>query len=240
MTGSRASSVSVVVSESAGVGSTSRYAPTIRRWLSTELASDELEKQKRRLVCRVQIVEHQHEGPRVRRAPQEGRHGIEEPEARPLGLGRRRRGRLGEEGAELGEELRHVGGSLAKLGSESVRLGIAKVRPQRLHPGPVGGGAAGLPAAADESSRSARSGVGDQLVCETALADTGLAHEQEQPSASGDRVVEALDELGELVLAADERAARPLDCVIGRHRLLRGCHQMESRVLREYRPLELA
>ena len=84
-----------------------------------ELAGDELEKQERGLVCRVQVVEHQHQRPRGRRALQEGGHGIEEPEARSLGLERRRRRQIGEEVAELGKQLGHVGGSLAKLGAKS-------------------------------------------------------------------------------------------------------------------------
>ena len=79
----------------------------------------------------------------------------------------------------------------------------------------------------------------DQLLGESALADTGLAHEQEQPSAAGERVIETLDELGELALAAHERAARTGDDAIGCRRLLRRC-QLQSRVLREDRPLELA
>ena len=57
-----------------------------------KLAGDELKKQERRLVGRVQVVEHEHQRPPGRRALQKGGHGIEEPEARSLRLERRRRG----------------------------------------------------------------------------------------------------------------------------------------------------
>ena len=78
----------------------------------------------------------------------------------------------------------------------------------------------------------------DQLLGEAALADAGLADEQEQAPAAGEGIIETADQLGQFALAAHERAARGLRRRLGRRRLLR--RQVESRVLREYRPLELA
>ena len=78
-----------------------------------ELARDELEKQERGLVGRMQVVEHEHQRARGRRTLQEGRHGIEESEARSIGLERRRRRQITEAVAELGEEPGYVGGALA-------------------------------------------------------------------------------------------------------------------------------
>ena len=112
-------------------------------------------------------------------------------------------GRSGEEIAELREEPGEVGGSLAKLGSETFRVGIAKIRPQGLDPGPVGGGAARLPAAADQDSRAARFRLCDQLLGEAALADPWLADQQEQPAAAREGVIETADELSQLAVATD-------------------------------------
>jgi hypothetical protein len=75
--------------------------------------------------------------------------------------------------------------------------------------------------------------LSDQLLGEATLADPGLAAEQEDAPTAGEDVVETGDELSQLALAAHKGAAWSLGC-----RLLR--RQVETRVLREYRPLELA
>ena len=186
----------------------------------------------------MQVVQHQHQRPPGRRALQEGGHGIEESETRSLGLELGRGRQIGEEIAELREEPGEVGGSLAKLGSETVRVGIAKIRPQRLHPGPVGGGAARLPAAADQDPRAARSRLCDQLLGQAALADPGLADKQEQPAAACEGVIETADELSQLAVATHKGAPCGLHCRLVRRRLLR--RQVEFGILGEYRPLELA
>jgi hypothetical protein len=120
-----------------------------------------------------------------------------------------------------------------------VGLCLAHVRTQRLHPGPVGGGAARLPAAADQDPRAARPGARDQLLGQAALADARLAHQQEQPPTAGEGVVEAADQLAQLALAAHKRAARGLHCRLGRPRPGRH-HEPESRVLGQDRQLQLA
>ena len=190
VTGSRASSASVVLSGSAGVGSTSRQAPTISTRLWAELAGHELQQQQRRLVRRVQVVEHQHERLRVRDALQERGQGVEQPEARALGLGRRRRRQVGDDVAQLRQQLGEVRRPGPELRPQRGGLGRADVGAQRLHPRPVGGRAAGLPAAADEHQRAARSRPRGELLGQPALADARLADEQEQAPAAGEGIVE--------------------------------------------------
>jgi hypothetical protein len=134
--------------------------------------------------------------------------------------------------AQLGKQTGRVGCSLAKLRMEAFRVGFAEVRPQRLNPRPVGRGAAGLPAAANQHPHAAGAASCSELLREAALADAGLAGEQEQAPATGERVVDTADELGELPLAADEPAAR---CT-GR-RLGHG--EVESRILPQDRLVQL-
>jgi len=86
--------------------------------------------------------------------------------------------------------------------------------------------------------RAARSGACGQLVGKAALADPGLAGHQEQAPAAREGVIETAYELGEFALAAHKRAARTLRSRLGHLRLLH--RELESRILREYRPLELA
>ena len=78
----------------------------------------------------------------------------------------------------------------------------------------------------------------DQLLGEAALADAGLADEQEQPPAACEGVIETADELGQLALATHKGAPCGLHRRLARRRLLR--RQVEFGILREYRPLELA
>ena len=156
------------------------------------------------------VVEHEHEWPCLRARAQEAARGVEEAKARTLRLGTRRLRQVGKELAKLGKELGEVRRPGAELGSQPVGLGVADVGAQRLNPGPVGGRAAGLPATADEDTCPASAGMCDQLVRKSALADAGLSGEQEQAPAAGERVIETGDELVQLGVTADKRAARGL------------------------------
>ena len=62
-----------------------------------EFPRHEPQEQERGLVRRVQVVEHQHQRTRGRHALQECGDGIEQPEARPLGLERGRRRQIGKQ-----------------------------------------------------------------------------------------------------------------------------------------------
>src|SRR5207248_3553399 len=114
-------------------------------------------------------------------------------------------------------------------------IALANVPAQRLHPRPVRGRAAGLPAAADEHLEPARPRRPDELFAEPALADARLADHEVQAAAAGERAVESTDEDAELRIAADERAPRHL-CDAG----VRGRDEVERRILPQDRALELA
>src|SRR5204862_1408352 len=114
-----------------------------------------------------------------------------------------------------------------------LRLGLADVAAKRLHPWPVGGGAARLPAATDEHARPPRARTTDQLLGEAALADPRLADEQEEAAMPGQHILEPREQLGQLGLAADEGAP----CRLLRRPGLRG--ELERRILAEDRLLQL-
>ena len=90
---------------------------------------------------------------------QEGGDRVQQAEARALGVRRRRLRKVGEETADLGEDGGQLGAPVAELGAQRLGLAVADVGPQRLHPGPVGRRAAGLPAAPDAHPRTPLPGV---------------------------------------------------------------------------------
>jgi hypothetical protein len=186
----------------------------------------------------VEIVQDQHDRPMLGGVSQELGGCIEQPEARPFGLERGRLGQVTEAPAQLRDDLGELRRTRAKLRTQGAVVAISHVGPERLHPGPVGGRAARLPAAADQHPRPPRVGLGDQLLGEAALANTGLARDQQEAAAAGEGIIEIPDQLSQLTLAAHERASGALRRGLGRRRLSRG--QLESGVLREDRPLELA
>ena len=158
----------------------------------------------------MQVVQHEHDRPARGRGAHEPGRGLEQAEARRLGLARGRLGQVGQPLAQLGEDLREVRAAGAELRAQHRGLAVAHVGTQRLHPGPVGRSAARLPASADEHPGTAALRLGGHLLGEPALADPGLPDEQDQPAAAGERVVETGDQRGQLALSADERAARCL------------------------------
>ena len=141
--------------------------------------------------------------------------------------------------AQLREDLGEVRRAGPELRPQDVCRRLVDVGPERLHPRPVGGRAPRLPAASHEDPRASLSGAGDQLLGQAGLADPGLADKQEQAATAGECIVQSGDELGQLGLAADERAARAR-CRGPRRRLLAGRCEPKSGILVEYPPLELA
>jgi hypothetical protein len=90
------------------------------------LASEELEEKERRLVRPVHVVEHEDERLADRRGLEEGGDAVEEPEARLLGLERRRRRQVGQSLAHVGHDLRDVGGARAHLGAHALRVAVVR------------------------------------------------------------------------------------------------------------------
>jgi hypothetical protein len=155
----------------------------------------------------VQVVEHKHEGSRLRGAPKKRAHRLEESEAVALRPQPRGLGKIGEQLAQLGKKLGEIRRPGTQLGPERVRLGLTNIGAQPLNPGPIGGGAPRLPAPADHDARAARPRMPDQLVGEPALADAGLAGQENESSTACEHVLQRSDELGQLTLASHEDAA---------------------------------
>ncbi len=151
-----------------------------------DLAGHVLEQQQRGLVGPVQVVEEQDHRAVARGRDQEARDRVEQPEARLLALGGP--GRLDVEAlGDLGHELGDLGGAGAHLPRHRHRVGVAHVAADRLHPGPVGGRALVLAAAAPVDAGAADLGVGGELLRGARLADPRLADQQQQPAAARER-----------------------------------------------------
>ena len=171
-------------------------------------AGDKLQQEERRLVGGMQVVEHDDERAVLRSASEEPAHGLEHLKARARLRQGRRVAELGEELAYLGQELRQERGSGSELGPQGVRVRIAQMHLEGLDPGPVRRGAARLPRAPDQDLRTARARLLHQSVGKAALSDSRLAGHEHHASVAGERFIQAGHQLGELPVAADERAPR--------------------------------
>ena len=65
----------------------------------------------------MEVVDHEHERLNLAGRPQERGGGVEQPEARALGVERGSRGQVGEELVELGQHLGDVGRARPELGA---------------------------------------------------------------------------------------------------------------------------
>ncbi len=164
-------------------------------------ARDELERQQRRRVGPVQVVEDDDERLVLGGGRQQRREGVEEPEAGLVGVqvGGLRWGaqRLAELGQQAGDPRRARTERVAQLR----RVTAAGQGAADLHPRPVGRRAAAIPAAAPRPGRAARGCVLDELACQGGLADPRLAGQQDQAAATGEGAVEGPLELRKLAAA---------------------------------------
>ena len=158
-------------------------------------AGEELEEQQRRRVGRLEVVEHQHERRGAGRVAQKRRRRVEEPKPRALGFQRGRRRQVGHDLAQLGEHLCDDRGARAQLRAHRLRADVPQVGAQRLHPRPVGGCTAGLPAPSRQHPRALLPGPGRELARQPALADPGLASDEDHRAPRPARGVEAGEQL---------------------------------------------
>ncbi len=135
-------------------------------------------------------------------------------------------------------EPHEFGGVVRQLTAEPLWLHLVRQGAQRLGPRPVRGCAARLPAAADQHPDSSCFGPRDQLLGQAALADPGLADQQDQPPTASARILKTGDQLAQLALTADKRDRLHLRCRLRRRAL--GTGERRRWVLREDRPLEVA
>ena len=188
--GTRASAPSSFESGWSRRTSTSRKVATTSSAAERSSGARNSRRAQRRLVGPVQIVEHEHERALLRAAAQQPGERVEEPEARLLageaGRGRQRR----QARAQLGHELRQLGRVGAERRAQPLRLGRRHELAQHLHPGPEGRRALAFEAAPDQHLRAALARHARELLGRARLADAGLAGEQHEPAAAGERRVE--------------------------------------------------
>ena len=111
-------------------------------------ARDELQREHRRDVGPVQVVEHDDERSALRDRDEQAGERVEEAKARLVGVQRRRlRGRA-ERGRQLRQQTGDPGGAVAEAGAQRGGVLAARERAGDLHPRPVRGRSAAVPARA--------------------------------------------------------------------------------------------
>src|SRR6266566_145501 len=155
-------------------------------------------------ISGMQIVENQHQRLHRPRVAQESGNRIEQAE--PVGLRSRRRGRanIGQNLGDLGDDLCDQGGARSQLRPQLLAASAADAGPQRLHPRPVRGRTAGLPAPPPRHLDPTITGPRRRLTRQTALPNAGVSSEQEQPAAPGDYLVEPGEQFPQLAIPPDQ------------------------------------
>jgi hypothetical protein len=158
-----------------------------------QLPRDELQQQQAGPVGPVEVVEDHHQAGVGRRLAQRRGHGVEQAEAGHLRI---------ERGVRRGGGLRQRG--------------------QRRPPGPVGGRALALVAAAPHHPDLPGPGLGGELLGDAGLADAGLAGDQHELPLPAEGAVERGPQQGPLGVAADEGHLVGMLGALRRHRRGRG------------------
>jgi hypothetical protein len=174
-----------------------------------QLPTQEPQQGQRRRIRPVQVVQHQQQRPAGGGRPQEAGQAVEQPEAGRLRLGRRRGRQVRQALADGRHDLGDVGRTGTHVLAQRRRVACLDIGAHDLDPGPEGGRALSLPAAAPQHQDAAGAGLGGQLLGQPGLADAGLAGQQDHPAPAGQGGLQVDGERGQLGLAADER---------GRHR----------------------
>lgn len=172
-----------------------------------EIASDELKQEQRRRVGGVEVVENDQERLRRPCRTEEGGRRVEEPKPRVLRIGRGRCRHVSQQLVYLGHDLRELRGARPELSTQDLWDLDADVRPQCLHPRPVGGRPTRFPAAAPQDTDALLLGPCGQLVRQPAFADPGLTSDEEEPAAPLHGVVKPGDQLAELALSPNKYIA---------------------------------
>ncbi len=161
------------------------------------------------MIGAVEVVEDENERALGRRRAQQRRERVEELKARRVALARagvlarRRAARRGR--YEVGHEASEArAGFGAERGDGGADVALGGEPAQDPQPRPVGGRPAAVPGAAPQDERASGDSLGAERVGEGGLADAGVAGDHEQATAAVERAVQAVTQLGELTLAADE------------------------------------
>jgi hypothetical protein len=150
----------------------------------------------------MQVVEHDDDGDRRRKASQETRNGIEQSKSSLnwIGYGQRCtrvRDELGQERLEIEDA---PSGFLFDCRSATHRDNRSK----NLNPRPVRGRATGLPAAPPRNGRLGSERRSRELVREPRLADTGFSRDEGHPASPLRCALESPCKIGKLASAAEE------------------------------------
>ena len=167
-------------------------------------AGEEGEQQQRRQVGGVEVVEEHDQRLARGGVAQEDGDGVEEREARLLGLEVAGLGQV-QALAQLGRELGHPARAGAELGAQGVVVAVGRERAHDLHPRPEGGRAAAVPAARPRDAMAVGRGALAQRGGQAGLADAGLAREQHEAAVPGRRLLERRVEIGQLAGAPEKR-----------------------------------
>ena len=176
-----------------------------------QLAREILQQEERRLVRGVEIVQ-DHEQRTLR--GQRGQHRLHRVEEHDAGLLRRLERQVrrpaagGESGRQLRNELAQVRHDPAGGLQQRGRVARPDGATQHLHPRPVGGRAAALPAASPQHREPPRRGDVRAALPEPRLPDPGLAAQEVEAATAGAGRVERASELRQLALTSDEQAVR--------------------------------
>ena len=175
----------------------------------TQLPGSKPQQQDRWRIGGVQIIQHEHQrlpGPGI---AQERGHRVEQAEPGALRFHRRGRADIGQDLGHLRHHLRDEGGARPQLRHQFLAANAADQGPQRLHPRPVRGCPAGLPAPPPHHLEPAIAGPRRRLIRQAALPDPGVSGQQEQPAAPAGRVVEPGQQLTQLAVPAHQYRWRP-------------------------------
>ena len=178
---------------------------------------DELERQQGRGVGPVQVVEHDDERLLLGRRRQQRRERVEEAKAGLVGVQLGGSRGFAQRLAELGQQAGDPGRARAERGTQRREVGGARERATDLHPGPVGGRAATVPAASPRPGGPARRGVLDELARERRLADSRLAGQQDEAAAPSEGALERRLELRKLAAAPHEARTTTVAQACGMH-----------------------
>ena len=144
------------------------------------------EQQQRRQVGGVEVVEEHDERLAGGGVAQEDGDGVEEGEARLLGLEVAGLGEV-QALAQLGGELGHPARPGAELDAQRVVVAVGRDRAHDLHPGPEGGRAAAVPSARPRDAVALGRRALAQRGGQARLADARLAREQHEGAVPGRR-----------------------------------------------------
>ncbi len=163
------------------------------------------QQQQRGLVGGLQVVDHDEQGALGAQRAQEQRDGVEQGEARAVGL--QGLGDLGQV-----EALAHLGGEAADPAGAGTQppaqLVVGGARGQladHLHPGPEGGRAAAVPAAGPDDARPGAPRLLAEGLGQARLADPGLAGEQHEAAPARGGVGQRGSQVRQLLGAAQQR-----------------------------------